>query len=157
MLNHPLAIDLSSGPVWLLVVGVFVVTFLVVSWIASGMLFGRKRAAPQPPDEQVAEASESFAAGGSAPVSDPGSLSDSGGRFDFGSLVEKARVRVRVIRREPPRAGMTEAQKMRAVDMIRDGLPISEAARTVYPDFDRLDEGSREALEAALQEMAKTR
>jgi hypothetical protein len=153
MLNPLFAIDLG-GPA-LLVVGVFVVTFLIVSWIAYGLLSGQKHAAPPPPEEPGGESSGTVAAEGPAPLSDAAPVTESGVRFDVRSLLEK--VRVQVTRREPPPAAMTEAQKTRAVDMIREGLPISEAARTVYPDFDRLDEGSREALESALQEMAKTR
>ena len=156
MLNHLFAIDLGGGPA-LLVVGVFVVTFLIVSWIAYGLLFGQKHAAPTPPEEPAGESSGTVAADGPAPLAEAAPVTESGGRFDFRSLLETARVQVQVTRREPPPAAITEAQKTRAVDMIRDGLPISEAARTVYPDFDRLDEGSREALLSALQDMAKNR
>ena len=155
MLNPLFAIDLG-GPA-LLVVGVFVVTFLIVSWIAYGLLFGQKHAAPTPPEEPAGESSGTVAADGPAPLAEAAPVTESGGRFDFRSLLETARVQVQVTRREPPPAAITEAQKTRAVDMIRDGLPISEAARTVYPDFDRLDEGSREALLSALQDMAKNR
>jgi len=124
-----------------------------VSWIVYGVLFGRKRAAP--PEDPAGEATGSLAAGGAAPVSDAAPIPGSGRLVDFRSLLEK--VRVPVTRSEPSQGAMTEAQKTRAVDMIRDGLPISEAARSVYPDFDRLDERSRVALESTLQEMAKTR
>ena len=154
MLSPLFAIELD-GPT-LLVVGVFVVTFLIVSWIAYGLLFGRKRAEPTPAAERPEEASGTFAAGDeSTPITDNAPITDSGRRFDFRSLLVK--VRVPVTRPDPRPAAMTEAQKTRAVDMIRDGLPISEAARTVYPEFDGLDQGSREALESALQEMAKIR
>jgi hypothetical protein len=83
------------------------------------------------------------------------SLADTIGPLDFRPLLDK--VQININQNQPLRVSMTEAQMTRAVEMIRDGLPISEAARTVYPEFDRLDTFSKAALESALQEMAKSR
>jgi hypothetical protein len=75
--------------------------------------------------------------------------------LDFRPLLKK--IHVDVHHAEPLRLSLTEAQSQRAIDLIRQGLPLSEAARTVYPDFDRLDAFARQAIESALQELAKTR
>jgi hypothetical protein len=74
---------------------------------------------------------------------------------DFRPLLNK--INVQVHRAEPLRVSMSEADMNRAVEMIKDGLPISDAARAVYPEFDRLDGFGRQALESALQELARRR
>lgn len=76
-------------------------------------------------------------------------------RIDFRPLLKN--VHVNVHHAEPLRLSLTESQSQRAIDLIKQGLPLSEAARTVYPDFDRLDAFARQALESALQELAKAR
>jgi hypothetical protein len=56
----------------------------------------------------------------------------------------------------PPRAALTEAETLRAVEMVRDGLPLSEAGRAVYPEFDRLDAAARHDIETRLQQRVRT-
>lgn len=198
-----------SGTALLLVVGVFVVTFLVVVAVAYTFLRERKSSEPEEkrlgpdvaPDlsEQAERISRARAAltsvyrglliavglvglvgsvfllrahtpanmlglpGGIALLVSAGALlsglmpkrsfSDSFSRADFQPLLDK--IRVQVTRSDPLRVSVSDAEMKRASEMINDGLPISEAARVVYPEFDRLDSAAKQAFESALQRMAK--
>ncbi len=66
-----------------------------------------------------------------------------------------AAISARLRQPRPPRAALTEAETLQAVTMVRDGLPLSEAARAVYPEFDRLDAAARHDIETRLQQLAR--
>jgi hypothetical protein len=73
--------------------------------------------------------------------------------LDLAPLLRKVKVQVHYA--APLEIRLTDVQTERALTLIKEGLPISEAARTVCPEFERLDPAARQAMESTLQQLAR--
>ncbi|HYU77999.1 MAG TPA: hypothetical protein VEK56_03380 [Vicinamibacterales bacterium] len=71
------------------------------------------------------------------------------------AVVDLDNVVVNIRINEPFTLTFSDAHVQRAVDTVRQGLPIADAARAVYPDYEQLNEIAKTALHAALEQMAK--
>lgn len=60
-----------------------------------------------------------------------------------------------VARHEPLTFSFDDSDVSRAADMVRQGLSVADAARAVYPEFDRLDGVVKQALESAVEQSVK--
>ena len=164
--NSVLAIELGGVGLGLLIASVFLLTFAIVVVVAYLVLGGRK---PGPVPEPVSPVdADPAVAAAPQPVPTPGVEDDHADQSDPTQPAPAVRIRLpkvysvlaaigaRLRQPRPPRAALTEAETMQAVAMVRDGLPLSEAARAVYPEFDRLDAVARHDIETRLQQLART-
>ena len=167
-----LAIEIGGVGLMLLIASVFLVTFAIVVVVGYVVLGGKKPgpvpapaspvdagpvAAPAPEAAPASEAAPTAAIGADrAPQSDP-TQPAAAVRIRLPKVYRVlAAIGARLRQPRPPRGSLTEAEAMQAVEMVRDGLPLSEAARAVYPEFDRLDAAARHDIETRLQQLART-
>ena len=171
MSNSVLAIELGDVGLSLLVASVFLITFAIVVVLAYVVL-GGKKPGPAPAAAAPVEAVPAVAAVSerAAPEATPTPAVGANHVDQSDPLPPPPAVRIRLpkvyrvlaaigarLRQpRPPRASLTDAETMQAVEMVRDGLPLSEAARAVYPVFDRLDDAARHDIETRLQQLART-
>ena len=167
--NSVLAIELGGVGLILLVASVFLVTFAVVIGVAY-FLIGAKNAGPiSTPASDVDTSLAAPAASETVPT--PAVAADQAGPPEPSDPTRQSpAVRIRLPRvsgilaaistrmrqRRLPRTSLTEAETMKALEMVRDGLPLSEAARVAYPDFDRLEETAKRNIETRLQQLARS-
>ena len=163
--NSVLAIELSDVGLSLLIASVFVVTFAIVVVVAYVVL-GAKKRGPAPVPASSVDAGPGAAATPEAPT--PAVGADHADQLDPAQPAPAVRIRLPKVYRvlaaigarlrqpRPPRASLTEVETLQAVAMVRDGLPLSEAARAVYPEFDRLDAAARHDIETRLQQRARS-
>ena len=158
MSNSVLAIELGDVGLSLLVASVFLITFAIVVVVAYVVLGGRKPGpapAPAAPVEAVPAASAAPEPAAPEPAA-PEAAPTPAVRIRLPKVHRVlAAIGARLRQSRPPRASLTDAETVQAVAMVRDGLPLSEAARAVYPVFDRLDAAARHDIETRLQQLAR--
>jgi hypothetical protein len=72
-------------------------------------------------------------------------------RASLDAMTEKIQVRVST---QPLTVRLSDSDLHDAGAMLRRGVPIAEAVRAVYPDYDALDEFNQRALESAIRQAA---
>lgn len=167
MSNSVLAIELGRVGFVLLIASVFLVTFAIVVVVAH-LLIGAKKPGPAPSAASLGDTATPEAPATSEAVSTPAVASEPADPSDRAPQLPAVRVRLPKLSgllaainawvRQPrqPRTSLTEAETVRAAELVRDGLPLSEAARVVYPEFDRLDAAAKLNIETTLQQRART-